>query len=59
MPRTILVHLNLEVPDTLVIDNLANLLAEEILGALDVGMNAEDTPLLATAIVAAPLAEEI
>ena len=59
MPRTILVHLNLQVPDTLQIDDLAKHLADEVEGALSVGTDADQTPLLATALVSVALAEEV
>lgn len=66
MPRTVLVHLNIEVPDGPLADltdgeaaDLADNIAAEIRAALDVGVgDGENTPFLATSDVAVVLAEE-
>lgn len=57
MPRTILAHLNIEVPDdsTATADDIA----AEVAGALDVGTDPDHTPTLATAEVVITLVEEI
>ena len=54
MPRTILVHLNVEVPDD--DDREADAIAEAILAAVEVGSDSDEVRDL---VVAAPLAEEV
>jgi hypothetical protein len=57
MPRTVLVHLNIEVPDAYG-DLDADVIAAEVLGALEVGTDEEQTPALFVADVVVALAEE-
>jgi hypothetical protein len=57
-PRTFLLHLNIEMPH----DSTASVhdLEAEVLGALDVGTDADMTPYLAEAVeIVIPLAEEV
>jgi hypothetical protein len=56
-PRTILVHLNVEVPGDAPCD--VNDIVREINGALAVGIDAEETPSLTVAEIVVALAEEI
>lgn len=55
--RTILVHINAEVPEDFA--GTADQLADEIIGAIEVGKDPENTPLLCEAAVVVPLAEEV
>lgn len=57
MPRTILVHLNVEVADDA--PCTASDVADEVRGALDVGTDPDQTPALATYGAAITLAEEV
>lgn len=57
MPRTVLVHLNCEVPEDFT--GTADELADEIAGAIQVGTDADHTPLLCEAGVTIPMAEEV
>jgi hypothetical protein len=61
MARTILIHLNVEVPEAEVFDvvALAKNIAEEVEGALAVGTSVDHTPLLALGTAAITLAEEV
>jgi len=59
MPRMILVHLNVEVPDTITTPTLADDLADELRGALEVGADEDHAPFLAESKVTVALAEEI
>lgn len=54
MPRTILVHLNVEVPDH--DDREAEAIADAILAAVEVGSDSDEVRDL---MVTAPLAEEV
>jgi hypothetical protein len=55
--RTILVHLNCEVPADFA--GTADELADEIAGAIQVGTDPGHTPLLCEAGVTIPMAEEV
>lgn len=55
--RTILIHINAEVPEDF--EGTADQLADEVIGALQVGTDPENTPLLCEAGVTIPLAEEV
>jgi hypothetical protein len=55
MPRSILVHLNVEAPAWASVEDLV----EEIVGALEVGTDPDQTPILDASTVAVALAEAI
>jgi hypothetical protein len=55
--RTILVHLNVEMPDD--VDGDAVTVAAEVMGALDVGTDAEQTPALYESTVVVSMVEEV
>ena len=58
MPRTILVHLNIELPDSNT--DTAVEIEREVQAALEVGMDPEGTPsLYKVATISYPLTEEI
>lgn len=54
MPRTILVHLNVEVPDE--DERNPNQIADAIMGALEVG---QDDDTVRDLVITAPLADEV
>lgn len=57
MTREILIHLNIEVPESE--HASAEELGREVLGALEVGADADETPCLRASTVTVALAEEI
>jgi hypothetical protein len=57
--RTVLVHLNVELPDDALGFRLSDDVATEIRGALEVGIDPENTPLLALNGFDVALAEEV
>jgi hypothetical protein len=57
--RTVLVHLNVEVPDSITTPTLAQDVEAEVKAALEVATGEDHTPFLAESVVVVALAEEI
>jgi hypothetical protein len=57
--RTILVHLNIEVPETITTPTLTEDICDELRSVLAVGVTEDDSPFLAESMIAVALAEEV
>jgi hypothetical protein len=59
MPRTILVHLNVELPDGPFDDLGSDDIGEQVRAALEVGTDPDETPALAASTVVVAMTDEV